>query len=169
MNRLFSSRAQSFRQGEPAEITDGDELRAKIHSLQNVMPRKILLVEDDSYYIDVIREALPESVVMIAHTWQKGLQLLTHELYDLVLISVTRGSDLGTLELMKYQRDRGDEKNFFTPFIALIGERSESVTTEALHYGCLSTVQKPFTASMMRGVIVEQLSNTPSVFPRRNS
>lgn len=169
MNRLFSSRLHSYRQGEPPERTNGDELRAKIHSLQNVMPKKILLVEEDPYYIDVIKEAMTEGNLTIATTWQGALRHLTHELFDLVIISVKRNIDLDTMDMMRFQRSTGEEKNFLTPFIALIGEGCESRTSEALHSGCLSAIQKPFTASMIRGVIIDQFNNAATLFPGRNS
>lgn len=169
MGRLFSSQPLSFRQGEPPERTNGDELRTKIHSLPNVMPRKILLVEEDPYYIDVIKEALNDGTITVAVTWQNALRHLTHELYDLVIISVARTADLDTLDMMRFQRQYGEEKNFLTPFIALIGEGYESRATEALEGGCLSTIQKPFTASMIRGLIVDQFNNLPSLFNGRNS
>ena len=168
MNSLFSSRGHTFRQGDPPE-RNGDELRTKIHSLQNLMPRKILLVEEDPYYVDVIKEAISDGTITIAPTWQNALRHLTHELYDLVIISVTRNADLDTMDMMRFQRQTGEEKNFLTPFIALIGEGSESRTSEALHSGCLSAIQKPFTASMMRGVIIDQFNNAPAAFHGRNS
>jgi DNA-binding NtrC family response regulator len=133
-----------------------------IHSLQNVMPRKILLVEDDSYYVDVVRSAMMEGQTTVVSTWQSALRQLTHELYDLVLISVARTGDLDTMDLMRYQRQNGEEKNFLTPFIALIGEGYEWRTTEALRSGCMTAIQKPFTASMVRGMILEHFSAMPA-------
>jgi CheY-like chemotaxis protein len=174
MESLFSSRSLAFRQGEPPERsgpdwTNGDELRTKIHSLQHVMPRKILLVEEDPYYIEVIKEAIAEGSITVAATWQNALRCLTHDLYDLVIISVARHADIDVMDMMRFQRQSGEEKNFLTPFIALIGEGYESRATEALRSGCLSAIQKPFTASMLRGMIVDQFNNSPTLFNTRNS
>jgi CheY-like chemotaxis protein len=169
MNRLFSSRETSFRHGEPPERKNSDDFRASIHSLQNVMPRKILLLEEDPYYVDVVKEAISEGTITIAPTWQNALKQLSHELYDLVIIAVARESDLDTMDLIRYQRKTEDGVNHFTPIVALIREGAESRSSEALESGCISAVQKPFTASMMRGVLVDQFNNTPSIFDGRNS
>jgi DNA-binding NtrC family response regulator len=173
MDSLFSSRSFAFRQGEQPdrvpERTNGDELRTKIHSLQNVMPRKILVVEEDPYYIEVIKEALTEGSITIAATWQNALRHLTHELYDLVIISLKHQRDLDTIDLMQFLRSNGDELNFLTPYIATIGEGYESRAKEAVQWGCLSAIQKPFTAAMVRGMIVDQFNNSPRLFNGRNS
>lgn len=133
------------------------------------MPRKILLVEEDPFYIDVIKEAISEGTITVSATWQNALRQLTHELYDLVIISVAQGRELDTIDMMRFQRQTGEEKNFLTPFIAMIGEGYESRTYDALRSGCLSTIQKPFTAPMMRGLIVDQFNNSPSMFNGRSS
>lgn len=170
MNRdnLFSSRSLALRPGESQDRvpdrTNGEEPRASIHGLHPMMPRKILVVEDDNYYVDVIKEALSDSAVTCVTTWQRALRHMTHELYDLVLISVARGGDLDTMDLMRFQRETGEEKNFLTPFIAMIGEGYEWRTTEAMRSGCMSAIQKPFTASMIRGMIAEHFNNLPTLW-----
>jgi DNA-binding NtrC family response regulator len=165
---LFRSRSLALRPGDAQDWvpdrTNGDEPRAMIHSLQNVMPRKILLVEEDPYYVEVIKEAMTEGAITVVGTWQAALRQLTHELYDLVLISVARSGDLDSIDMMRFQRETGEEKNFLTPFIAMIGEGYEWRTTEALRSGCMTAIQKPFTASMVRGMILEHFNSMPALW-----
>ncbi|HET6511430.1 MAG TPA: hypothetical protein VFH43_04515 [Candidatus Kapabacteria bacterium] len=178
MNRdiLFRRRSLAFRQGEPpdwipergSDRFNGDDVRTRLHRHQIVIPNTILLIESDPYYIDVIKDAVTESTISVATNWTQALKCLTDHLYDLIIVSVGRHAEIDTMDLIRFQRYQGDELNFFTPFIATIDEGCPWRATEAIHSGCLSAIQKPFTTSMIRGLIIDKYNNSSVRFIDRN-
>src|SRR5688500_19021775 len=64
---------------------NAEESRSTLQGHQAVMPRKILVVEDDPFYVDVVREAATDSTITVAVTWQSAMGRLNNELYDLVI------------------------------------------------------------------------------------
>ena len=178
MNRdiLFRRRSLAFRQGEPpdwipergSDRSNSDDVRTRLHRHPIVIPKNVLLIEEDPYYVNVIKDALAESTIGVAEDWKHALKCLTDHLYDLIIVSVGRHGQIDTMDLIRFQRYQGDELNFFTPMIATIEEGCPWRAAEALHSGCLSTIQKPFTASMIRGLIIDKYNNSSVRFMDRN-
>ncbi len=96
---------------------------------------KVLLIEDDTYYVDVIREMLDYASVPFfdlvrAARLSEGLQRLSSEKFDVVLLDLGLPDSRG-LETFERLQDRASE----LPIIVLSGLSDEDVAVDAVRSG----------------------------------
>ncbi len=122
---------------------------------------KILLAEDDSNIVVVIRMALQKlggHVVIHAADGLKALDLAQEQSFDLILLdSMMPGKD-GLHVCRELKQERGLE----TPIIFLSAKSQESDIREGIEMGAIGYIQKPFDPKTICTKIDDLLANVLS-------
>jgi len=119
---------------------------------------KILVIEDDQFTQDFIREVLEEEgyKVVTALSGEEALsQLRKNPNTKLVLLDIMLPGRSGWDIFMELRRDHPKLKVVFVSAIEISNERRVSLTT---YEGLADYIVKPFTQERLRGVVKKILS-----------
>ncbi len=124
-------------------------------------PRKVLLIDDDTDYLTVLRLALkgtPGIETVAAASAEEALTLLDAEPFDLVLTDLQLPGRSG-LEFVGAARERG----LRTPILVLTAHGSVSAAVDALKLGAQDYLQKPVDPERLRALVSKLAQSAPPV------
>ena len=116
---------------------------------------RILVIDDDHTMADVCREILVRRghEVELAYSGARGLGLLSHFAYDVILLDL-RMPDMGGMEVLRQIR----EKDPRAVVIIITGHGSIETAVQAIKLGAFDFIPKPFTPDHLREVVDKALS-----------
>jgi len=116
------------------------------------MGRKILVVDDDPQFVDLVKIRLEANdyEVLTAYDGQEALDKAHQEKPDLIILDVGLPKIDGFEVIRKLQA----EKHFRNiPVIMLTGRTGAKEIRAGMELGAVSYVQKPFKAELLLGII----------------
>ncbi|OGW75429.1 MAG: hypothetical protein A2Z72_00355 [Omnitrophica bacterium RBG_13_46_9] len=104
--------------------------------------KKILIIEDDRYIVQIVRDALEEEgyVVVVARDGQSGLELALNEAMDLVILDIMLPDADGFEICGKIKK-----KKIILPVIILSAKKKEADKLTGLELGADDYMTKPFS------------------------
>lgn len=108
--------------------------------------KHILLVEDNSAMIDLIKIYLRElevNITVVAHAEAALQQVVQHE-YDLMLVDMMLEGKMSGLELLRMVRSLPEQRKSRIPFLGISGIEDVAIRLEFLNSGANDFLSKPF-------------------------
>lgn len=115
---------------------------------------RVLIVEDNTFDVELLARVLPNVEVLVARTGLEGLRLASWEAPDLVLIDVGL-PDISGWEVLRLLRDEPRTKRALRIF--LTGAASEDDEARGLEGGAIDYIAKPFHPAIVRSRILNHL------------
>ncbi|MEJ2104206.1 MAG: PAS domain S-box protein, partial [Ignavibacteriaceae bacterium] len=118
---------------------------------------KVLIVENDSASIDIIRLFLKDlCVVEFTDSGEKAFQFVNESDYDLILMDINLGKGMSGTDTTKEIRKIDRYKN--TPIVAITGFAMRGDREEFLKAGCTHYLSKPFSRGKITRLIQQIFS-----------
>ncbi len=116
---------------------------------------KILIVDDEEAIRDGCRQILSRQGYQVdcAGTAAEGLKLALKDIYDLILLDV-RMPKMSGLDILKKLKD---EEFISARIIVITGYATISLAVEAMRYGAINFLSKPYSAEQLREAVSEAL------------
>ncbi|MFC2172247.1 response regulator [Acidobacteriota bacterium] len=119
------------------------------------MPKKILIVDNDDFYIEIISTTIKlflRQQVLSAGTVDEAWGTVTEEKPDLIIVNLDIAGRIG-VDLVERLQDDAETKTL--PVLAL--SSTEDKKDEALGLGCVAFLHKPFKTRDLESEIVRLL------------
>ncbi len=121
---------------------------------------RLLIVDDSSAMRKMVERSLRLAEVEIEHVWEAGngneaLAVLRDNAVDLILCDINM-PEMNGLEFLKHRMAEGLSKS--VPVIMITSESGEAEVVQAISYGALGYIRKPFSAREVREQIVPLLA-----------
>lgn len=116
---------------------------------------KILIVDDEEAIRDGCRQILSKQGYQVdcAGTAAEGLKLALKDIYDVILLDV-RMPKMSGLDILKKLKD---EEFIFAKIIMITGYATIPLAVEAMRYGAVNFLSKPYSAEQLREAVSEAL------------
>ncbi|ATC93740.1 response regulator [Pseudoalteromonas tunicata] len=146
---------------ERSNYLDNSELQKFIHSLeafeQKNLPKKILVVEDNSLYREMISSVLTKEHFEVdeAEDGLKAIRKIKENNYSLIIMDLFM-PHLDGLNTTKHIRLLPNGKN--TPIIALSGNKNKQLVQKWASHGLAGYIMKPSTKTQILDTVEKALS-----------
>ncbi len=116
---------------------------------------KILIVDDEEAIRDGCRQILSKQGYQVdcAGTAAEGLKLALKDIYDIILLDV-RMPKMSGLDILKKLKD---EEFISAKIIMITGYATIPLAVEAMRYGAVNFLSKPYSAEQLREAVSEAL------------
>jgi len=116
---------------------------------------KILIVDDEEAIRDGCRQILSKQGYQVdcAGTAAEGLKLALKDIYDVILLDV-RMPKMSGLDILKKLKD---EEFISARIIVITGYATIPLAVEAMRYGAINFLSKPYSAEQLREAVSEAL------------
>ena len=116
---------------------------------------KILIVDDEEAIRDGCRQILSKQGYQVdcAGTAAEGLKLALKDIYDVILLDV-RMPKMSGLDILKKLKD---EEFISAKIIVITGYATIPLAVEAMRYGAINFLSKPYSAEQLREAVSEAL------------
>lgn len=116
---------------------------------------RILIIDDEEVIRDGCRQILTRQgyIVDCAAGAREGLKLAGKDIYDLILLDV-RMPEMSGLDILKKLKE---EKFIVAKIIVITGYATIPLAVEAMRYGAVDFLAKPYTAGQLRDAVNDAL------------
>lgn len=120
-----------------------------------MIPKNLLVVEDDADVVDAILDSLelPDVKIIVAHNGIEALDKLKTEQISAILSDLNMPR-MGGLQLLETVREQG----MITPFVILTAFTDRMNIIRSLRYGCFDFLEKPFDLANLTQVLNRALT-----------
>lgn len=122
------------------------------------MAKKILVIDDEPHFVEVIASRLRANHldVVTAVFGREGLEKAKTEKPDLILLDILM-TDMDGYQVLRCLKERAETKN--VPVIMLTVKKWSDDTKKAIEYGAVDYIVKPFEPSTLMEKIKGALKN----------